>query len=847
MLRSALFSAVVAGLVARQAAAFSLISGGDPAAVWVDPAAPAGVKTVAGWFADDLERVCGTRPQINDTRPQHGPAVLVGVVGSGGEIDRLAESGRLDVSRIGGQREASITAEVASDSGPLLVIAGSDKRGAIYGLLDLSRRMGVSPWYWWADVPVGQRTEYEVGPEPFVRAAPKVRYRGIFLNDEAPALAGWAHEKFGGCNAEFYSHVFELILRLRGNFLWPAMWGRSLFDDDPESQRLADELGVVLSTSHHEPMQRAHVEWGRYGEGPWDYDRNPETLRRFWREGIRRMGDRESVVTLGMRGDGDTPMSDEANIDLLERIVRDQRQILAEEMGRNPDKQPQVWALYKEVQEYYDRGMRVPDDVILLLCDDNWGNVRRLPRPDQARHPGGYGMYYHFDYVGDPRNYKWLNTNSLPRVWEQMRLTWEHGVDQIWVVNVGDLKPMEEPIDFFLTMAYDPNRFPPEEIGARIDRWRRAWAEEQFGRVLAEPVAGVMKTYARLAARRKPELLDASTYSLENHGEWDRVVQQWRDLMRRATRIEGALPPGYGSAYYQLVLHPVLAMGNVHEMYYSVAKNHALAEAGDPAANEFADAAERYYARDAELTARYHGLENGKWNHMMSQTHIGYTNWQQPDEQSMPEVGRVEGRRVEQPGPRRERGRPSPPADATGFVERDNYVAMDATSYAAAAPAGGVRWVELPDHGRAGSAMTTIPVTAPSTPAGEGPCLEYPIWLTSGGPVTVDAYLSTTHDFYGGDDHGIRFAVSIDDGEPVVVDMHEDRSTNEHNPNPWRRRVGNAIHVATTPPIDATPGAHNLRFWRIDTGAVLQKLVVKAGPVPDSYLGPPESERADAD
>ncbi|MCA9240693.1 MAG: glycosyl hydrolase 115 family protein [Planctomycetales bacterium] len=830
-----------------EAIAFEMIADGHPADLWVESSAPAGLSTVAGWFAEDLKRVSGERPQVVNQRRQNVAAVLVGVVGASREIDLLVDAEKLDVSAIKGEREASITVEVAGEA-PLLVIAGSDKRGAIYGMLDLSRRMGVSPWYWWADAPVERKRNFTVPSQANVRQAPKVRYRGIFLNDEAPCLADWAQEKFGGCNSVFYSHVYELILRLRGNFLWPAMWGRSVFDDDRKSQALADELGVVLSTSHHEPMQRAHVEWQRYGKGPWDYARNRDVLRDFWRKGIERMGDKESVVTLAMRGDGDMPMSDEANIDLLQQIVHDQRQILADVLRRDPSTQPQVWALYKEVQEYYDRGMRAPEDVILLFCDDNWGNVRRLPRPDRPRHPGGYGMYYHFDYVGDPRSYKWINTNALPRVWEQMHLTWKHGVDQIWVVNVGDLKPMEEPIDFFLSMAYDPEAFPAAHMGQAIDDWRTNWASEVLGCDNAEQVAPLLKQYAKLAARRKPELLAAESYSLANYHEWDRVVSEWKTLMASAEEVETQLPEAAQAAYFQVVLHPILALGNLHKMYYATAKNHALAEQEDPQANYWAEEVERFFQRDEELTERYHALEGGKWNHMMSQKHIGYRSWNEPRRQTMPRVERIDTPAgAEAPNAAPDSTAPTTvvaQSDASGaFVESNGCIAIDAENFSRSTPASGVRWQVLPDLGRTGSAVTTIPVTTPATPAGEGACLEYQILLTTSGGLTVDAYLAPTHDFYGGDDHGIRFAVSLDHGKPVVVDMHADHSTNEHNPNPWRQRVSSAIHIVTTPPIPAEAGEHVLKFWRVDTGLVLQRLVLKTGLIAPSYLGPPQSAR----
>ena len=361
-----------------------------------------------------------------------------------------------------------------------------------------------------------------------------MKYRGIFINDEAPALSGWTREKFGGFNHQFYEKVFELILRMKGNYLWPAMWGNAFNDDDKLNPRLADEYGIVMGTSHHEPMMRAQQEWKRYGKGEWNYDHNDSTLREFWRQGIRNMGTHESIVTVGMRGDGDMPMTEGSNIALLERIVADQRRIIGEVTGKDPSATPQLWALYKEVQDYYDKGMRVPDDVTLLFADDNWGNIRRLPT--RERHAaGGFGVYYHFDYVGGPRNYKWLNTNPIARVWEQMHLAYEYGANRIWIVNVGDLKPMEFPIQFFLDYAWNPG-----EVASRAAAGVHAqWAEQQFGAAHAAEIADVVTKTYKYAGRRKPELLAPETYSLANYREAETVVAEYAALLGGGGRGTG--------------------------------------------------------------------------------------------------------------------------------------------------------------------------------------------------------------------------------------------------------------------------------------------------------------------
>ena len=388
-----------------------------------------GVHRVAKHLQFDIVSVTNAKPEIlTDNLSGNKEVIIIGTIGKNPFIDQLIQEKKLNVNEISGKWETYLITTIEK---PLpnvdraLIIAGSDKRGTIFGMYDLSNQIGVSPWYWWADVPVKKQNSLYVLPGNFSIGEPKVKYRGIFINDEAPALTGWVFKRYGGFNAKFYEHVFELILRMKGNFLWPAMWGRAFYDDDPENPRLADEYGVVIGTSHHEPMMRAHDEWRRYGKGgKWNYEKNKEGLQEFWRDGIKSMGDYESIVTLAMRGDGDEAMSPDANLSLLENIVNDQREILTEVTGKEITEIPQVWALYKEVQEYYDKGMRVPDDVTLLLCDDNWGNVRILPDINAKPRKGGYGMYYHYDFVGGPRNYKWLNTNPLARIWEQMHLTY---------------------------------------------------------------------------------------------------------------------------------------------------------------------------------------------------------------------------------------------------------------------------------------------------------------------------------------------------------------------------------------------------------------------------------------
>ncbi len=633
----------------KSADGFQIVGPSQVATIYVDSQDHPGVIRAAADLAEDLKRVTGKLAQLEkqiDT--VKGLPIIIGSIGQSRIIDGLSKAGKIDLTAIEGKWEAGITQVVDSPYPGIdraLVIAGSDKRGTIFGVYQLSRQIGVSPWHWWADVPIEQHETVTVTAGTYVIDSPKVKYRGIFINDEEPAFGPWAREKFGGINSKMYSHMFELILRLKGNYLWPAMWGKSFYENDPENARLADEYGIVVGTSHHEPMMRAHVDWDRHknkmGNGQWNYAANEVGLKKFWEEGIERNKKYETTITLGMRGDGDEPMIEggdiAANAKLLEKVVADQRSIIADKINSELSKVPQIWALYKEVADYYAHGMRVPDDVTLLWCDDNWGNIRRLPTADERKRSGGAGIYYHFDYVGSPRSYKWMNCNPLPKIWEQMNLAYHYGADRVWVVNVGDLKPMELPIDFFLTMAWNPESINHESIG----QFTQQWAMEQFGSQHAEQIAELLSKYAKYNAWRKPELLEPTTFSLVNYQEAEQVLSAWQELVQQAEQIQIKLAREYKDAYYQLVLYPVKASANHTAFYIATGRNRLYAKQGRISANQEADRVRELFELDKSLASAYHKLNNGKWNHMMAQTHFGYRSWNDPRTNIMPELSAV--------------------------------------------------------------------------------------------------------------------------------------------------------------------------------------------------------------
>lgn len=828
------------------AGSFALIEGSQPAAVLADATADPAIQHAADGFAADLQRVSGqvaARPQL--PRDVRGPVVIAGVPGASAAIDALVQAGKLDVAGLAGQWEG-YRQVVVEQPWPgverALVVVGSDRRGVVFGLYDLSEKIGVSPWYWWADVPVRHSAALYVTAGEHADH-PKVKYRGFFINDEDPAFSTWARKRFGGINADMYAHVFELLLRLKGNYLWPAMWPPKAFnDDDPRNRVLADAMGVVMGTSHHEPMMRAHEEWHRNKEqgvtgGRWDYTVNRENLRTFWRGGIERMMSRgdgrpyDSIVSLGMRGDGDEAMAEGTATTLLETIVADQRRIIAEATGKPAAQTPQVWALYKEVQDYYDHGMNVPDDVILLFADDNWGQNRRLPTRDFDR-AGGFGVYYHFDYVGAPRNYKWLNTTQIEKAWQQMDLAYQRGARALWIVNVGDIKPMEYPLDFFMKQAWDPEAMDLEAL----QRYPQEWARASFGDDQAEAIASLVTRSSQYTARRKPELIDAGSFPLGagigdtlDGGEFGAMVAEWDALEKTAVQIKATLAVNQHDAYFQLVEHPISAMANLYRMYYAVAWNRRLAAAGDPRANHLADQAEAAFARDGAISAQYHALKGGKWDGMMLQTHIGYTSWQQPEKQVMPEVIRLSI------------GSSSAPLHfkPAAFPSAPGVTAIEAPRFARRFDGAGLHWQVVPHLGRTEGAVIALPQGRPATTVEDGVRLEYDVDLEQGGDVMVQLYLVPTLDVSGGNQ--LRIGISLDDGPvQVLVDslIPAPTETTLREQRDWNKAVEDNARVIQVPFPGTVAGRHVVKIWRLDDNVVLQKLVVATAPVPESYLGP---------
>ena len=797
-----------------------LINGNDKVEIYMDANDCRGVSYAANALVKDIRKVSGSQATITSNRKA---TILVGTIGHSAAIDQLIKQKRINGNLLKGKREKFIITVVDNQ----LVIAGSDRRGTIYGIYELSQQMGVSPWYDWADVPVEHHDSIFVNKGIYTDGEPAVRYRGIFLNDEAPCLTSWVKNTYGTEYGDhrFYQRVFELVLRLRGNMMWPAMWGWAFYADDAENEKTADEMGVVMSTSHHEPMARNHQEYAhnRKGWGPWNYQKNKANLQKFFREGIERMKGTEQIVTIGMRGDGDEAMSEEADTRLMTNIINDQRKIIADVTGKKASETPQVWALYKEVQNYYDKGMKVPDDVTLLLCDDNWGNVRRVPNAQERKHKGGWGLYYHVDYVGAPRNSKMLNVTPVQNPWEQLTLAYENGIDRLWILNVGDLKPMEYPISQFMDMAWNPRKYNVNSI----TRHTRDWCAQQFGESQADEAARILNLVCKYNGRCTPEMLDKNTYSLEN-GEWQEVVNQYLQLEADALRQYNSLPAAYHDAYRQIILFPIELMSNLHQMYFAQAQNHALYKQNNPKANIWADECERFFKRDSLICHNYnHKMSGGKWNGMMTQKHIGYKSWNDAFEKdTCPELFRVTSK------------------DGVIISENNGVVEIEAPYYSSKTDAAEAKWTEIPFMGKSVSAMTLMPYTKSVKGASITYKFKMQVSKTSDGKtsddkafngnvsngkqkVRIHVITKSTLDYLN--KGGLTYGVSLDGASPVEVNFNKDLNEKPENiyniyyPTIATRIVDQVIELELPATAD---GIHTLTLTPNDPAIVFEKIVI---------------------
>lgn len=623
--------------------AFTLASPRQTAAILYDASDAAVVKRAAELFAADVEAVTGRRPQVTSATGETGPAVIVGTVGGSALIRRLSEAGKIDTAPLEGAWERYLIQTVANPLPGIrtaLVIAGSDRRGAAYGLFTLSELIGVSPWYWWADVPVKKHAALHVDAPPTYSQTPSVRYRGIFLNDEDWGLTPWASQTFeperGNIGPRTYAKVCELLLRLKANYLAPAMHPVSTsFNQIPENKLVADTFAIVMGSTHCEPLLlNTASEWDTKTMGPWNYDKNKEGINRVLTQRVRENSPYENVYTLALRGLHDGAMSTtlpmHEKVRMLQQALLDQRQILAENIDRPVETVPQAFTPYKEVLEIYSNGLELPDDVTIVWPDDNYGYMKRLSGVREQRRTGRSGVYYHVSYLGVPHSYLWFSTTPPSLMYEELRKAYDTTADRLWLLNCGDLKGSEMQVSLFLDMAWDIGRFTADNVVTYPARWLAGI----FGEAYYDRLEAMTREHLRLAFPRKPEYmgwgyhwnrfdhnceqLTDTDFSFTNYDEAQRRLEAYRQLGARAEALLHEIGDEARPAFYQLVYYPLRGAELMNRMTLGGQRNRWYARQGRAATNAVRDEVQRCYDSLQVITRGYNSLLGGKWNHMMS-------------------------------------------------------------------------------------------------------------------------------------------------------------------------------------------------------------------------------------
>ena len=816
---------------------FCIAKDGKTATIIVDKNDWKGVIRAANDLGDDIRKVTGVAAPVEHVAVPQQHAIIAGTIGKNNLIDKLIKQKKLDIKRIKGHGEGYCIDIVDGN----LVIAGNDKRGTLYGIYEISKRIGVSPWYWMADAPVVHQDElyYDEGR---ICDWPAVKYRGIFINDEWPSFGTWCTKHFDGINSKAYEKVFELLLRLKANYFWPAMWGTNFNEDDPESPRLADEMGIVMGTSHHEPMMRSHREYLQRKEqvGPWDYATNKERVDQFFREGMERNKNYDNLVTIGMRGDGDVAMGkgdDAENMRTLHNVIDGQRKIIKDIYGR-ADAVPQLWAIFTEVQRYYDAGFTVPDDVTLLFCDNNWGYIRRKGTEKERKRKGGLGLYYHIDMNGGPWNDRWVNTTTVPKLREQLNLAYQSGIDRIWIINVGDLKPKEMPISFIMDYAWNP-----ESVGAGDEQaWLENWVASVLGGLTKGDVreaADIIAQYSKLNLMRKPEV---QVPGLFNYEEMLHLNNQWQSIILRCETLkEWTIPAAAQDAFYQLVYYPAVASAGVAMMYNAATMGDSITVC-------------RLMTKDQQLTYHYNNrMAGGKWDGMMLDNHIGYTQWSIPDQNRHP---MSLGYKV------------THDLSATKDTKEYSIPVIDFVNTKREVHPCFNGWEILWGLGRGEACMGAADVMKEWPADGSGPKLDYDIDLTEEGKIAIG--ILPTQDIMPA--RGLRLGVQIDEEPMQVIDARQGQhdefqeyttknlaQSKNLKPLPphnnlllsgWkdgrkmlrRDEVFDNIRWLEVNFANTTPGKHKLKLIMIDPEIVVESIVVNPDNNRYSYFGAPKRQ-----
>ena len=830
---------------------FVLFDGLSALPVFVETNDSPAVIRAAGDLVGDVERVTGRRPALLRNPANATNLVIVGTLGMSPTIDRLAKEGKIDVNGVRGEWESYVL-QIVSDPMPgvarALVIAGSDRRGTIYGIYQLSELIGVSPWYWWADVPVERKALLALHGDRLKQGPPGVKYRGIFLNDEDWCLRPWASKTFdpatGNIGPKTYAKVFELLLRLRANYLWPAMHpGTRAFNYYAADKELADRYGIVMGSSHCEQMLRDNVdEWARDGHGEYNFVTNPDGVLRYWEQRVRENGRFENIYTLGMRGIHDSGMPGGGTLrekaDRLRTIIADQRAMLQRWVNTNVAAVPQIFCPYKEVLELYRLMPDLPEDITLVWPDDNYGYIREFSNATERRRSGGAGVYYHVSYYGTPCDYLWLCSTPPALIAEEMCKAYDYGANRVWILNVGDLKPAELDIEFFLKLAWEPHSWSGTNtydlLGRQIAR--------DFGPAQAPRLTAILAEYYRLNFQRKPEHMMVgltNTFSTTLNGdEAQRRLEAWRDLAVRTVAVGNQLPPESHDAFFELVGYPVEAAAAMNEKCLALAEFYA-----GEGQNNAGRLTEAQQAQDEiqRLTDIYNNqIAGGKWRYMMSADPRGQLDLAIP---TMPLAAKA-GAGADRPAISVAPSEPRPETAETGadFVEANHCIIMDAAHASAFVPGKDARWRKIIGLGYTGEAVGVFPTLVPlrDEPGqimSESPCLEYRIAFHEAGDWKFT--VRTLPAFSVDARQPPRYAIAVDNEPAQVISLPTSMSESDRR---WRGNVLRDAALTTSTHTIAHAGVHILKVWMVDPGIVIDAIAARTGSEQSlGYTWPAES------
>ena len=774
------------------------------------------VQIAAADLASDIEGVTGTKPTlINESSDPKATVVIIGTLGKNKLIDGLVQAGRLDVSQIRGKRE-SYSIQRISNTPHALVIIGSDRRGTAFGVYELSQIIGVSPWHWWADVTPERRTDLIISKGTKIGSEPSVKYRGIFLNDEDWGLQPWAAKTFepetGDIGPKTYAKIFELLLRLKANTLWPAMHEVTKpFNFIAANRQVADDYAIVMGSSHAEPMLRNNVGEWKANKNDYNFVTNPSGVTEYWDQRVRENGKFENIYTIGMRGIHDSPIlgtkSQAERIPLLEKIFSVQRGLMAKHVRSEVETIPQIFCPYKEVLADYRAGLKVPDDVTIVFPDDNFGYIRQFPNAEERKRNGGFGVYYHISYLGRPLSYLWLNSTPPALIFEEMSKAYNNGMREFWMLNVGDIKPAEIGIELFMQMAYDADKWNV----ANQHQFLEHWARREFGAEDAAKIAAIMDTYYRLGFQRKPEhlqwYLPTETPRKSDLTEDEALVRlaDYAELRKQAESVYAQLSITKEDAFYELVLYPVRSSMLANERFFAAELAETYKQQGRSDAINWARLSLGADAEIAKETKYFNEqLAGGKWRYMMS-PEMNPGQW--PSMRTTPP--KIDLASFEN----------SPPFSPTKTTEQEpaNVISVEAEDFIRKSSTEGFVWQVIKGLGKTGDSVSVFPNLA-KTFSGGSPSLEYKFQIEDPGEFDLNFLLIPTQPLVQG--NGLRIAFSVD-GQPLQ-NIAADKDT-EVSSRKWSLNVLNQTTIATGK-VTLGKGSHILKVFAVDRGVVLDRI-----------------------